>query len=92
VSVAKPVLVQFPRGETLRNAPAKLRLLADAIERGDYGEVSTVGVAIMGSTFECLGWGDGLRGESVGPSCFALFGAAQLRLLKEIEAHGRDAT
>ncbi len=83
-------VVDFPYEATLRDSPAKLRQLADAIEEGRHGEVSCVGVALIGGSFQCFGWGEGFRGDSPSPSAAALFGAAQLRVLQQIEAHGRD--
>lgn len=78
------------RESTLRDVPAQLRQLADEIERGDHGEVTCAGAVIMGRSFQCFGWGDGIHGDTVGPSVAMLFQAGALRILKAIEAHGRD--
>jgi hypothetical protein len=74
---------------TLRDVPAKLRQLADAIEAGEHGDVSCCGVAIMGSTMEAFGFGDGIMKDSVAPSVALLFQAAALRLVREVEQAGR---
>lgn len=86
----KPKVVEFPYGQTLRNSPAQLRALADRIERGDYGEVSTVALCLIGDSFEAFAWGDGINQESPSPSAAGMFGAAQLRILQALESHGRD--
>lgn len=83
-------VVDFPYEATLRDVPAQLRKLADAIDAGEYGAVSCVGVALMGDSFQCFGWGDGFQNDSPAPSAAAMFGAAQLRVLQTIEAHGRE--
>jgi hypothetical protein len=70
---------------TLRDVPAKLRMLAEAIERGDHGHVSTCAIALLGDTMECLSFGD----DSSGPSAAVLFQAAAMRIVREVEQAGR---
>lgn len=77
------------REVSLRDIPGQLRLLADAIERGDHGEVSCAGAVLIGSSFASFGWGDGCNGDSVGPSVATLFSAGALRITKQIEGHGQ---
>lgn len=74
---------------SLRDVAGKLRQLADDIESGTYGEVTCLGVALMGNTFEIFGFGDGINGESVSPSIACLFRAGSMRIEKEIESFGR---
>lgn len=83
-------VVDFPYEATLRDVPAQLRKLAEAIEAGEHGAVSSVAVAVMGDAFECFGWGDGFHGDCPAPSAAALFGAARLRVLRSIEEHGQE--
>jgi hypothetical protein len=65
----------------IRDVPGTLREVADEIERGDYGDVSTLGVAVMGDRLEVFGAGD----DSLGPSVALLFNAAALRIARAIE-------
>jgi hypothetical protein len=75
---------------TLRDIPNKLRELADAIEQGNWGEVSACGVVTFGSKLEVFGFGDGVHHESVGASFVALFHAGAARIVNDIERHGRE--
>jgi hypothetical protein len=70
---------------TLRDVPAKLRMLAEAIERGDHGHVSTCAVAVMGETMEIYSFGD----DSSAPSAALLFQAGILRLARTLEQAGQ---
>jgi hypothetical protein len=85
-----PKVVEFPYGATLRDVPAQLRKLADKIQAGAHGEVSTVALTLIGDKFEVYVWGDGIVDESASPTAAAMFGAAQLRILKALEEHGRE--
>lgn len=74
---------------SLRDVPAQLRLLADRIERGDYGPVGCCGVTILGDTFEVFGYGDGVQEDGIGPSIMTLLQAGIQRIAGSIEQHGR---
>lgn len=68
-----------------RDPVAALRTIADAIERGQYGDVGCVAIALMGDKVECFGSGP----DSEGCSVAMLFHAAFLRMSKSIEEHGK---
>lgn len=78
------------RETTLRDSPSKLRQLADAIERGEYGNVGCVGVVLLGNSLEVFGFGDGIKDDGVAPSVATLFRAGALRLEMSIESHGKQ--
>jgi hypothetical protein len=67
-----------------RDCARCLRNIADEIEAGDYGEVGTVAVAVMGDTLEIFGGG----ADSAGPSIAMVFGAAHLKLIQALADHG----
>lgn len=69
----------------MRDPVATLRKIADDIEAGVYGEVGTVGVALIGDTMECFGGGS----DSEAPSVGLLFHAAFSRMSNAIESHGK---
>lgn len=77
------------READLRNVPAQLRMLADRIEAGTYGQVGTCGVCILGSTFEAFGFGDGIVPDGIGPSVALLFQAGVQRIAGAIETCGK---
>lgn len=77
-------VVDFPH-TPLHDVPTKLRELADDIENGVYGSVSSCGVAVFGNTLEIFGFGS----EASGPTVNLLFQAAVARFATEIERHGR---
>lgn len=68
-----------------RDAPAALRLLADSIERGDRGDVSCVGVVILGDTVEVFGMGE----DAEAPMVALLLHAGHARLSRQLQDHGR---
>jgi hypothetical protein len=68
-----------------RDPVATLRVIADQIEAGKYGEVGCVAVALLGDTLEVFGAGE----DSEWPSVAITLHAAFLRLSKQIEEHGR---
>lgn len=68
-----------------RDPAATLRVIADEIEAGKYGAVSTVGVALLGDTLEVFGMGQ----DSDGCSVALVLHAGFSRISREIEAHGR---
>lgn len=67
-----------------RNPSATLRVIADAIDTGEYGEVGCVAVALLGKTMEVFSAGP----DSEGPSAALLLHAGFMRLSKAIEEHG----
>lgn len=69
-----------------RDPVSALRKIADEIERGEYGEVGCVGIALLGETFEVFGAGP----DSAGYSVAAVFHAGLVRLTSSIERRGRD--
>ena len=71
--------------ETLHDAPAKLRRIADEIAADKYGEVGCVGVVLLGDTMEVFGFGP----DSAAPSVALLLHAGFLRLSKALEEHGQ---
>lgn len=68
----------------LRDPVAALRKIADEIERGDYGDIGCLAVALLGDTFEVFGAGP----DSEGPSVSVLLQAGQMRIARSIEQHG----
>lgn len=67
-----------------RDPVKMLRNIADAIEAGGHGDVTTVAVALSGNTMDVFGGGIDSRGAVVA----LLFNAAALRFAREIEEHG----
>ena len=70
----------------VRNIPAVLRELADSIEAGKYGEVGEAAFVLMGDTLEVFGWGN----LQDGCSSAVLLQAGAMRIVREVERHGRD--
>jgi hypothetical protein len=68
-----------------RDPVATLRVIADQIEAGKYGEVGCVAVAVLGDTLEVFGAGI----DSEAPSVAMTLHAGFSRLSKSIEEHGR---
>lgn len=68
-----------------RDPAATLRLIADEIEAGKYGDIGTVAVAVFGGTVEVFGAGP----DSDMPSVAILFHAAFMRLSNAVGDHGR---
>lgn len=69
-----------------RDPAATLRVIADQIEAGHYGEVGSVGVVLLGDTMEVFGAGP----DSEPPSVALLLHAGFTRLSAAIESHGRE--
>lgn len=86
MSEPKPPLtvVEFPKS-TLRDPAACLRDIADAIEAGEYGGVTSAVVLLFGNTLEVFSAGD----DSSGPTAALLCNAAALRFAREIERQGQ---
>lgn len=78
-------VVNFPV-PAYRDPVKALRNLANDIEAGRYGDVSSCGVVIFGDTMEVFGSGS----DSEAPTIALLFSAAAHRFAREIEHHGRD--
>ena len=49
-------IVRFPE-HTLADAAAMLRKAADLVEAGEFGEVESVGIVVLGDGLEVLGFG-----------------------------------
>lgn len=80
--VEKPKLhVAYPTN--FREVVPTLRRVADKIEQGKFGDVSSLGVVLMGDTMEVFGMGI----DSDGPTIALLFSAASLRFAKAVEEH-----
>lgn len=56
-----------------RDAPATLRNIADGIERGDYGSVQCVAVAMLGSDLEVFACGEDSEADRAGMVLYAGF-------------------
>lgn len=82
---AKLNVVQFPVHDS-RDPAKALRNLADKIEAGQFGEVTSCAVAVFGDTMGVFGSGS----DSEAPTIALLFSAAAHRFAREIERHGRD--
>lgn len=69
-----------------RDIPAMLRKLADAISAGEYGEVGEAAFVLCGDTLEVFGWGV----DQDGASTAVMLQAGAMRLIRAVEAHGRE--
>lgn len=78
-----PKLINFPIPD-YRDPVKALRNLADEIEAGEHGDVSSCGVVLMGDQMEVFGSGI----DSDGPTIALLFNAAAHRFAREIEEYG----
>lgn len=75
-----------PLQETnFRQIPETLRIIADQIEEGEFGEVGEVALVVMGTTTEVFGLGPRSDGSST--ACMLMAGA--MRLVGAVESHGR---
>jgi hypothetical protein len=68
-----------------RDVAATLRVIADEIEAGKYGDVGCCGVVLMGDTVEVFRTGS----DSAAPSVASLLYAGFLRLMQPMVDHGR---
>lgn len=68
-----------------RQAAPTLRLIADAIENGEYGRVGCVAIAVLGDQLHVFGSGPDSESSSVA----LLLQAANLRLARALEEHGK---
>lgn len=76
-------IVQFPTPDH-RDPVKMLRNIADEIEKGEYGDVGSIGIVTFGDTMEIFGGGS----DSDAPTIALLFQAASLRFARELERHG----
>jgi hypothetical protein len=67
-----------------RQVAPTLRIIADEIEAGAYGEIGCAGLVILGDKMNCFGMGP----DSEAPSLALLFHAAFQRFSRAIEEHG----
>lgn len=82
-SISVPKLhVVYPTN--FREVVPTLRRVADEIEAGEHGDVSSLGIVLMGNSMEVFGMGV----DADGPAIALLFQAAALRFAKAIEEHG----
>jgi hypothetical protein len=87
----RPVIAPVPDNviplytSNTRDPVSTLRLIADEIEAGDYGEVGSAAVVLLGDTMECFAMGPDAEAPSIG----MLFYSAFLRMAKAIEEHGK---
>lgn len=77
-------IIEFTN-DSQRDAVATLRKVADQIEAGFFGEVDSVALCVLGSTFEVIGMGDDRTGEKVS----LLLQAGVQRIANAIESHGK---
>lgn len=73
------------RKSNFRDPSATLRVIADEIDAGKYGDVGSVGLVLLGDTFEVFGMGK----DSEGPSIALMLHAGFMRLSGAIEEHGK---
>lgn len=76
-------VVAFPHS-SLVDVPTKLMELAEDIRNGTYGDVTALGIVLMGDKLHVFGFGREADGLSV--SC--LLRAGSLRIEKQLEEHG----
>lgn len=73
------------RETTLQDVAAHLRKLADAVERGEYGEVGCCAVAMLGNTLTVFAYG----ADGAGPSAACTLHAGFLQLQQAMLDHGK---
>lgn len=73
------------RDSNFRDPVATLRIIANEIEAGSYGEIGSIGLVLLGDTMEVFGMGE----ESTPSTVALLFNAAIIRLASAIEQHGK---
>jgi hypothetical protein len=77
-------LVKTIYESNFRDVPATLRRIADEIEAGNYGEVSCVGLALLGDSLEVFGIGP----DSEAPSVALVLNAGVMKLTMPVLHHG----
>jgi hypothetical protein len=84
--VSAPTLKVVEIGiDNLRDPAKQLRNIADGIDAGEYGEVTSLAVAMLGNQLHIFGGG----ADYFAPSVALLMRAASLRMEREIEEFGR---
>jgi hypothetical protein len=68
-----------------RDPVATLRIIADAMEAGEYGDVGSAALVVFGDTMEVFGMGK----DSEAPTIALLLHSGFMRLSKALEEHGR---
>lgn len=68
-----------------RQVAATLRVIADEVDAGKFGEIGCAGVVLLGDQMQVFGMGP----DSEAPSVALLLHAGFLRLSKSIEDHGQ---
>lgn len=68
-----------------RDPVATLRVIADDIEAGKYGDVTSVGLCLFGDSMEVFGMGS----DAEAPTIALLLHAGFSRLSNSLERHGR---
>ena len=68
-----------------REAPATLRLIAEEIERGDFGEVGCCAIALLADRLHVFGCGPDSGATAIGMVLHAGFN----QLSRDIEEHGK---
>jgi len=79
---ASNVVELYPHNS--RDPVASLRALADDIEAGVYGEVGTIGVAVLADKLEVFGFGADCEGPSVAVTLHAGF----MKISNAVMEHG----
>ncbi len=69
-----------------RQVVPTLRKIADLIEAGDFGEVSSIGIVLLGDTCEVFGAGP--DSDACTSACLRQAGAQ--RMISPIADHGRE--
>lgn len=77
-------LVKTIYESNFRDVPATLRRIADEIEAGSYGEVSCVGLVLLGDSLEVFGIGP----DSEAPSIALVLNAGVMKLTMPVLHHG----
>lgn len=77
-------LVKTIYESNFRDVPATLRRIADEIEAGNYGEVSCVGLVLLGDSLEVFGIGP----DSEAPSIALVLNAGAMKLTMPVLHHG----
>lgn len=67
-----------------RDPAATLRVIADEIEAGDFGDVGSVGLVLLGDALHVFGAG----ADAEPPSIALLLHAGFMRLSRSVEEHG----
>ena len=82
--MSKPKVVELYQSN-FRDPVATLRVIADEIEAGKYGDVGSVGLVLLGDTMQVFGAGEDSEPCSVALLLYSGF----LRMSMEVEKHGK---